>query len=600
MCGIVGGIVNEGVLDYLVTGLKRLEYRGYDSAGVSTMQNGKINYVKSVGKIKELEKKLKNNTIDTNIGIGHTRWATHGKVSEENAHPHIVGSVSIVHNGIIENYKEIKEEFNIKANSETDTEVVAYLLDMFFKETKDPLKTVKKMSAKLEGMFSLGIIFAGIDKIYAVRSGSPLVVGKNDSESFLASDTYPMIDYADSYTRLEENQIAVLSKNNIEIFDWDLNLIEANFKKLDIAQSTLSKGNYKYYMEKEIYEQVTVFMDTIQDRISNDRKSTDFRDLDLKPYKRIHIVACGTAWHAGLMGKYYIEEFARIPVDIEVASEFRYRNPILSKETLIIFISQSGETADTLAALKQAKSKGIKTLAICNRPDSSLDREADYTVLTRAGMEIGVAATKSFLTQMGIIFLLALEFAKQNNSMEQAKIAEILKKFVHLPVLIEKTFKTNTLTKEAAQIFRKIKRFMFLGRGFHYPIALEGALKLKEITYISAEGYPAGELKHGPIALVDDDLVAVAIAPKDRLYNKTINGIEEIVSRSGKILAIGTEGDSKLKELSDVFISIPDLEEIFLPFIEIIPIQFFALNMAIAKGTDVDNPRNLAKSVTVE
>ena len=600
MCGIVGGIVNDGVLDYLLTGLKRLEYRGYDSAGVSTMKGGNINYVKSVGKIKSLENKLQDYSIDSNVGIGHTRWATHGKVSEQNAHPHIVGNVSIVHNGIVENYKDLKEEFKIKTNSETDTEVIAYLLDMFFKETGDPLKTVKKMSKKLEGMFSLGIIFSGINKIYAVRSGSPLVVGKNNTETFLASDTYPMIDYADSYARLEENQIAVLSKNDIKIYDWDLNLIELNFKRLDIAQSTLSKGVYKYYMEKEIYEQVTVFMDTIQDRISPDRSTTDFRDLDLKDYKRIHIVACGTAWHAGLMGKYYIEEFAKIPVDIEVASEFRYRNPILTKETLVIFISQSGETADTLAALKQAKLKGVKTLAICNRPDSSLDREADYTILTRAGMEIGVAATKSFLTQMGIVFLLALELAKQNKAMKQDDISNILQKFVHLPVIIEKVFKTAAITKEAAQVFRKAKRFLFLGRGFHYPIALEGALKLKEITYLSAEGYPAGELKHGPIALVDDDLVAVAIAPKDRLYNKTTNSIEEIISRSGHIFSIGTEGDKKLEEISDIFIGIPDLEEIFLPFIEIVPIQFFALNMAISKGTDVDNPRNLAKSVTVE
>lgn len=611
MCGIVGAVSknDQNVLEYILTGLKRLEYRGYDSSGVCIFDGEAFSIVRSVGKIKELEKKLHDTDMSSHIGIGHTRWATHGKVSERNAHPHEVGSVSIVHNGIIENYAQLKEELHHngrKFNSETDTEIIAHLLDIEYQKEKDELKAIIKSIKRLHGMFSLGILFKG-DKntVFAVKCGTPLVVGKSTGSSYIASDVYPLVEYADSYAFLEDYEIARITPDKITVYNVDGKEINKQFNVLNITSDELSKGGYRYYMEKEIHEQAQVIVNTIQDRISASRDEVIFDDLPLKKeqlknIKRICIVACGTAWHAALLGKYFIEKYARIPVEVDVASEFRYREPIVSKDVLTILISQSGETADTIAAGREAKKRGSFIIAICNKPNSTMDRESDFTIFTQAGPEIGVAATKSFTAQTSVLLLVALYLSDTFGLIDKKKLNSILEDFVKIPFQIETVLKLSEVVSGVAAKYLKFKTFLFIGRGIHYPIALEGALKLKEITYLHAEGYAAGELKHGPIALVDEDLALVAVCPKDELYEKSISNIEEVSARGASIIAIGTEGDERLSKISDIFIPIPLINNDLLPILEVIPMQIFALNVAIKKGTDVDKPRNLAKSVTVE
>ena len=611
MCGIVGAVSKKekDVLEYILTGLKRLEYRGYDSSGVCILDGESFNIVRSVGKIKELEKKLHEAELSSHIGIGHTRWATHGKVSERNAHPHIVGDVALVHNGIIENYAELKEELinkGCKFNSETDTEIIAHLLDIEYQKERNELKAIMNSIKRLHGMFSLGILFKGDqDTVFAVKCGTPLVAGKSQTSSYIASDVYPLVEYAESYAFLEDYEIAKMTSDRITVYNTKGQEISKRFDVLNITSDELSKGGYRYYMEKEIHEQAQVIVNTIQDRISASRDEVIFDDMplkkeQLKDIKRICIVACGTAWHAALLGKYFIEKYARIPVEVDVASEFRYRNPVVSKDVLTILISQSGETADTIAAGREAKKMGSLVFAICNKPNSTMDRESVFTIFTQAGPEIGVAATKSFTAQTSILLLIALYFGDSLDLIKKEKLKMVLEDLVKIPFQIEHVLKLSEVISSVASKYLRFKTFLFIGRGVHFPIALEGALKLKEITYLHAEGYAAGELKHGPIALVDDELALIAICPKDELYEKSISNIEEVSARGGSIIAIGTEGDHRLEKISDVFIPLPIINNDLMPILEVIPMQILALNVAIKKGTDVDKPRNLAKSVTVE
>ncbi|MEI6092146.1 MAG: glutamine--fructose-6-phosphate transaminase (isomerizing) [bacterium] len=611
MCGIVGAVSkgNKNVLEYILTGLKRLEYRGYDSSGVCMLSGDDFTTVRAVGKIKELEHKLHDTHLSSHIGIGHTRWATHGKVSEKNAHPHIVGNIALVHNGIIENYSELKDELIKKGRefqSETDTEIIAHLLDMEYQKGKDELKAILNTIKKLHGMFSLGILFKNCpNTLFAVKCGTPLVAGKSSDTSFIASDVYPLVEYAETYAFLEDYEIARIEPNDIIVYNVKGKKVEKVFNPLNITGEELSKGGYKYYMEKEIHEQPQVIVNTIQDRISASRDEIIFDDLplskeQLRQIKRICIVGCGTAWHAGLLGKYYIEKYARIPVEVDVASEYRYRDPVTSKDVLTIMISQSGETADTLAAGREAKKKGSFLMCICNKPNSTMNRESNYTVFTQAGPEIGVAATKSFTSQVSVLLLFALYLGDVVGKLDKKELKNILEELVKIPFQIENVLKLSDLISETASKYLKFRTFLFIGRGVHYPIALEGALKLKEITYLHAEGYASGELKHGPIALVDNDLVLIAVCPKDDLYEKSLSNIEEVSARGGSIIAIGTEGDKRLEKISDVFIPLPVVNKDLMPILEVVPIQVLALNVAVKKGTDVDKPRNLAKSVTVE
>jgi glucosamine--fructose-6-phosphate aminotransferase (isomerizing) len=611
MCGIVGAVGRQdiNVLNYIVTGLKRLEYRGYDSSGVCILNGESFNTVRAVGKIKELEAKLGSAKLFSHIGIGHTRWATHGKVSEKNAHPHTVGNVAIVHNGIIENYAELKEDLikrGHKFDSETDTEIIAHLLDEEYSSTRDELTCIINTIKQLKGMFSLGIVFKNKQELlFAVKCGTPLVLGRNSHSSYIASDVYPLVEYADDYAFLEDYEIAKLEPKKVTVFNVNGKEVEKHFHKLDITSDELSKGGYKFYMEKEIHEQPQVIVDTIQDRISPSRDRVILEDLpltdeQLRRFKRIYIVACGTAWHAGLLGKYFIEKYARIPVEVDVASEFRYRNPILSNEVLTILISQSGETADTLAAGREARKHGSFVIAICNKPNSTMNREADFTIFTQAGSEIGVAATKSFTSQLSVLLLFALYMGKALKTINDDEIKPVLNDLVKIPYQMEQMLEHSGTINDVASMYSKHKTFLFIGRGIHYPIALEGALKLKEITYLHAEGYASGELKHGPIALVDEELVLIAICPKDDLYEKTISNIEEVRARGGDVIAIGSIGDERLKAMSNIFIPMPIVAKDLMPLLEVIPAQLLALNVAIKKGADVDKPRNLAKSVTVE
>ncbi len=611
MCGIVGAIGRKdtNVLNYIVTGLKRLEYRGYDSSGICILNEGTFNKVRAVGKIKELEAKLESIKLVSHIGIGHTRWATHGKVSEKNAHPHIAGSVALVHNGIIENYAELKEALIKKDRSfksETDTEIIAHLIDESYTRTKDPLAAIKSTIKQLKGMFSLGIMFKeDCNSFFAVKCGTPLVVGRDKDSSYIASDVYPLVEYADEYAFLEDHEIAKISPDHITVFNIEGKELEKKFQHLEIKSEDLSKGGYRYYMEKEIHEQPQVMVDTLQDRISASRDKVLLEDLpltdeDLCRFKRVYIVACGTAWHAGMLGKYFIEKYARVPVEVDVASEFRYRDPILSNDVLTILISQSGETADTLAAGRQAKKSGSFVIAICNKPNSTMNRESDFTIFTQAGSEIGVAATKSFTSQASTMLLLSLYMGKALKTISDDEIKPILNDMVKIPFQMEQVLKHSEIVSNVASMYSKHKTFLFIGRGVHFPIALEGALKLKEITYLHAEGYAAGELKHGPIALVDNELVLVAICPKDELYEKTISNIEEVRARGGDVISIGSEGDERLKAMSNIFIPMPLVSKDLMPLLEVIPVQLLALSVAIQKGADVDKPRNLAKSVTVE
>jgi len=613
MCGIVGYIGNRQAYPILIKGLQRLEYRGYDSAGIALLHNDKLNVYKAKGKVSDLVHFAEQKDITGTIGIAHTRWATHGEPNQINAHPHYSQSeeLAIIHNGIIENYAVLKE--GLKAHgyvfqSQTDTEVLIQLIEYVKKSNKVSLtKAVQLALNQVVGAYAIAVIEKGNpDIIVAARKGSPLVVGIGEDEFFLASDATPIVEYTDKVVYIGEEEIVTLQRGK-ELKIKTIGDVEKTpeIKKLEMTLNQLEKGGYPHFMIKEINEQPKTLSDSMRGRVSleeNEIKLSGFIDNKEKflNAKRIIITACGTSWHAGLIGKYAIEEFARIPVEVEYSSEFRYRKPVINKDDLVIAISQSGETADTLAAVELAKSHGAFIFGICNVVGSSIPRNTDSGCYTHAGPEIGVASTKAFTAQVTVLTMLALLIGKEKGELDVSKYKKIVSELGRIPEKIAHLLKQNTDIAEFAKTFTYAQNFIYLGRGYNFPVALEGALKLKEISYIHAEGYPAAEMKHGPIALISQEMPVVVIAPSSGMYEKVVSNIQEIKARKGRIISIVTEGDVEVSNLSDYSISIPDTEECLTPLLAAIPLQLLAYHIAVVKGCDVDQPRNLAKSVTVE
>jgi glucosamine--fructose-6-phosphate aminotransferase (isomerizing) len=609
MCGIVGYIGPRETAKVLIDGLKRLEYRGYDSAGIAVFHRGKVEIRRKEGKLTRLEGLIGGEAFDGKVGIGHTRWATHGRPSDENAHPHKAGKVAVVHNGIIENYLSLKGVLKNKGHiftSETDTEIISHLIDEFVREGYPPLEAVRIALDKIRGSYALGILFEGDENcLIGARKESPLVIGLGEKEYFIASDIPPVLPYTQDFIYMEDGEIALLSPNGVKVFDGKGDEVMKKPKRVNWNPLMAEKGGYKHFMLKEIFEQPRAVIDTVRGRLSEEKgdavlEDIHFDPLFLKKMRRITLIACGTSYHAALVGKFLIEEFCRIPVEADIGSEFRYRSPIIGENDLLVAISQSGETADTLAALREAKRKGAMTLAICNVVESSLAREADYVIYTHAGPEIGVASTKTFATQLVILFLLALRMGRELGilSFEQGK--GLIEELVKVPHLMEEMLKTSNQVAKIARKYLHSRDFLYLGRGINYPIALEGALKLKEISYVHAEGYPAGEMKHGPIALIDREVPVVVLATKNDVYEKVISNIEEAKAREGRVIALASPSDQEIVKKVDDVISIPETIPSLTPILLTIPLQLLAYYMADFKGTDVDQPRNLAKSVTVE
>lgn len=605
MCGIIGYIGNENALERVIYGLKRLEYRGYDSAGVSIIENGKILRYRAKGKVENLIERIKNKKIRGTTGIGHTRWATHGKPSDENAHPHIdcSGKISIVHNGIIENYFEIKEKLKRKHkfSSETDTEVFAHLIEDFIDQGLE--NAVKKAITKIKGMYSLVIISSDEpDRIIAARQGSPLVIGIGKGECFVSSDVPSFLKYTNNATFLEDGDIAVITKNKVMIFNNN-KLVKRSIKQIHWTDKQAEKAGFQHFMLKEIMEEPQAFEDTIIGKFDEKYGNIKFENIDYKKMKNIEnirIIACGTSYHAAIFAKYLFEKYTEINTQVEIGSEIRYANPVFGKKTLLIIISQSGETIDTIEAFKNIKKDAYYSIAIVNVVGSTLSRMLDGVIYTHAGPEIGVAATKTFISQMAVLYLLAFFLAKVKKKMNIKDIKSALKTLRKIPLLIKDILNNKKNIEKIAEKYCSQKDFLYYGRNMNYPIALEGALKLKEISYIHAEGYPAGEMKHGPIALVDDKVPNVFIAPKNNLYEKIINNIEEIKARNGLIISVTNKSNREMEKKSDDVIYIPDIEEDFYPLLAIIPLQLLGYYIGVKKGIDVDKPRNLAKSVTVE
>lgn len=612
MCGIVGYIGEKQAYPILINGLHRLEYRGYDSSGV-TLINGGINSYKQKGKVASLEEFVKDKNIEGKAGIAHTRWATHGVPNDVNAHPHVSNSkeLSIVHNGIIENYETLKKELINRGytfESDTDTEVLINLIeDIKIKEKVDLIEAVRIALNSVIGAYAIVIASTdNPDMLIAARKGSPLVVGIGDGEFYLASDATPIIEHTKQVVYLEDEEIAIIRKGQ----DLELKTIKNKkrnpyVQELEMSLNALEKQGYDHFMLKEIYEQTESIKDSMRGRLNPDTwevRLGGILDYEQKMVnaKRILIIACGTSWHAGLVGEYLFEEMARIPVEVEYASEFRYRNPIITEDDVVIAISQSGETADTLAAIELAKSKGATILGVCNVVGSSIARVTDAGSYTHAGPEIGVASTKAFTAQVTILTLMALRIAKLKGSLSASKYQQIINELYNIPAKVEQALKSDKEVEKIAYKFKDSKNFLYLGRGFNFPVALEGALKLKEISYIHAEGYPAAEMKHGPIALIDEDMPTVVIGTNKSIYDKVISNIQEIKARSGVIIAVVPVGDETIKEIADYTIEVPETHEFLDPLINTIPLQLLSYHIAVMRGCNVDQPRNLAKSVTVE
>ena len=611
MCGIVGYIGPRDAYPILIKGLKRLEYRGYDSAGIALLNEG-LNVYKCSGKVADLEAFIHDKDISGTLGMAHTRWATHGEPNDVNAHPHFSQSenLAIIHNGIIENYQTLKEELINRGHqfsSDTDTEVLIQLVeDIIENENVELEEAIRIALNQVVGAYAIVIISKDDqDTLYAARKGSPLVVGVGKDEFFLASDATPIVEYTKNVVYLDDEEIAIISRNG----DFKIKTIRNKEKtpyiqKLEINLSALEKGGFDHFMLKEIYEQPKSILDSIRGRLRPNGEVIlgGILDYEQKIFnaRRIIIIACGTSWHAGLVGEYLIEDIARIPVEVEYASEFRYRNPVITEDDVVIAISQSGETADTLAAIEMAKSKGATILGICNVVGSSIARATHAGVYTHAGPEIGVASTKAFTAQVTILILLALRIARKKGHITQSKYHQYFHEIELIPKKIEKTLKVNKFVKEIAEKYKGARNFLYLGRGYNFPVALEGALKLKEISYIHAEGYPAAEMKHGPIALIDEELPVVFIAPNTGTYEKVVSNIEEVKARKGKIIAIVTEGDTAVRRLADYVIEIPETEEFLTPLLATIPLQLLSYHIGVMRGCNIDQPRNLAKSVTVE
>ncbi len=591
-------------------GLRRLEYRGYDSAGVAVFHGGNIEVRRARGKLKVLEEMIGGESFNGRIGIGHTRWATHGRPSDDNAHPHKAGSIAVVHNGIIENYLSLKKvltEAGRIFTSETDTEVIAHLIDHFLGKGLSFEEAVRHALTEIKGSYALGILCEKEPtKLIGARNESPLVVGLGEGELFIASDTPAVLTYTRDFIFLEDGEMAVLSDGEAEILDLEGKVIPREPKRVMWNPLMAEKGGYKHFMLKEIMEQPRAVTDTIRGRISEDTSEVVFEGLDpdgelVKEINKIAIVACGTSYHAALVGRYVIESLCRIPVEADIGSEFRYRNPLVDDKTLLVAISQSGETADTLAALREGKRRGARTLAICNVVESSLSRESDYTIFTYAGPEIGVASTKAFSTQLVTLYLLSLFLGKRSGQIGHAQMGELIGELVRLPHSLEEVVRGYKEIERVARKYVNAENFLYLGRGINYPIALEGALKLKEISYIHAEGYPAGEMKHGPIALIDREMPVVVLATRDdTAYEKVMNNIEEVHAREGRIIALASQGDREIASKVEDVIALPHTTALLTPVLLTIPLQLLAYYIADFKGNDVDQPRNLAKSVTVE
>ncbi|MFH2071084.1 MAG: glutamine--fructose-6-phosphate transaminase (isomerizing) [Elusimicrobiota bacterium] len=610
MCGIVGYIGKNNAVEIILEGLKRLEYRGYDSAGIAVLTGNGISVVRCAGKLANLSAQLARKPVSGNLGVGHTRWATHGKPSEENAHPHMdcKNKIVVVHNGIIENFMELKKELTKEGHrfsSETDTEVIVHLIEKYY-DGRDLFAAVFRATKKLAGAYALGIISADEpDKLVAVRKDSPLVVGigKDRQEFFIASDVPALLPYTKNFIFLEDDEFAVLTPPMAEIINSKGRKVSRQPVEISWDPIMAEKGGYKHFMLKEIFEQPASMRDTLRGRILNNDiylEDLSISDNFLKRVNKIFILACGTSYHAGLIGKFLIEGLVRLPVEVDIASEFRYRQPVINPGSLVIAITQSGETADTLAAMRLSKKAGATTLTICNVVGSTATREADGIIYTHCGPEIGVASTKAFTGQLVTLFLLAFYLAKTRKTIPQKRYSGLIKELLHIPQLSEAVLKKSRCIRELAGMFYKKSDFLYLGRGINYPVALEGALKLKEISYIHAEGYPAGEMKHGPIALIDENMPVVAIATGSPLLKKIISNIQEAKTRNGITIGITTRGDKIPDGLLDYVIDMPAVEEIFTPVLNVIPLQLLAYYIADIRGCDVDQPRNLAKSVTVE
>ena len=612
MCGIVGYIGNREAWEVVIKGLHRLEYRGYDSAGVALIADNQLNIYKKAGKVSDLEQFTQGKNLSGSIGMGHTRWATHGAPSDRNSHPHTSGDgrLTIIHNGIIENYSTIKEELAARGHhfsSDTDTEVLIHLIEEILKQNHVDLREAVRLALnEVVGAYALVIMSEEEpDQLIAARKGSPMVIGVGHNEYFIASDASPIVEFTKNVIYLKDNEIAYLKRNELLIKSIDNTIQTPYIQELELKLEMLEKGGYDHFMLKEIYEQPRSIQDCMRGRIYPREGKVQLGGIKeytekLKNIDRIIIVACGTSWHAGLVGEYLLEEYARIPVEVEYASEFRYRNPVISEKDIVIAISQSGETADTMAAITLAKEKGATIFGICNVVGSSIPRISHAGIYTHAGPEIGVASTKAFTAQVTALTQLAFYMAQQRGTITQSQLINLLTELDAIPALVEKSLQANEKIKAIAEKFIHSRNCLFLGRGSGFPVALEGALKLKEISYIHAEGYPAAEMKHGPIALIDEEMPVIVIATKNSSYEKVISNIQEVKARKGIIIAIVTEGDTEVKKMADYVIEIPDASEAFLPLIATIPLQLISYHIAVLRGCNVDQPRNLAKSVTVE
>ncbi|MBR5485302.1 MAG: glutamine--fructose-6-phosphate transaminase (isomerizing) [Oscillospiraceae bacterium] len=605
MCGIIGYVGQSQAAECLLHGLGCLEYRGYDSAGISVFEQDGITTVKTKGRVADLAAALKSQPVNSKCGIAHTRWATHGVPSDVNAHPHATEKLSLVHNGIIENYMELKEMLKnqgVSFVSQTDTEVVARLLDLYYEG--DPMAAIKKTLEKIEGSYALGILFRDFpNRVYGVRKGSPLIAAVSDDGSFLASDIPAVLAYTRKYYLMEEGEICLLSEDDVKFFNFDGEAVEKQLLTSALTLQQAEKGGYEHFMLKEIYEQPTALRSTLSPRISNGMPCfvrDGIHDGFFEEFDRLHIVACGSAYYAGCVGKHLLGKFGRLPVEMQIASEFRYCEPVLDKRDLVIIISQSGETADSLAALRYAKAKGIKTLAIVNVAASSIAREADYVIYTYAGPEIAVATTKGFAVQVGVLYLLSFQWALARKTADADTVKANVAALLDTVDKLEEAFKLNESCERIAKTLVDAQSMFYIGRGQDYSMSLEGALKLKEISYIHCEAYAAGELKHGTISLITEGTPVIAMVTDNRLAAKTISNVEEVKARGGRIIAICTEQNIPSGDAYDELIVLPKTEEAFAPLLAIVPLQLLAYHTACAKGCDVDKPRNLAKSVTVE
>jgi glucosamine--fructose-6-phosphate aminotransferase (isomerizing) len=624
MCGIVGYVGKKQVVPVIIDGLRRLEYRGYDSAGIAVAggENG-LQIRRAEGKLRNLEEIIRHNPIDGTYGIGHTRWATHGRPSEENAHPHrdCSGTIVVVHNGIVENYLALKKQLREEGHTyktETDTEVIAHLIEKYFilenPDKKISLEEAVRITVKkLKGVFALAVICSSEpNKIIAARNGPPAVIGLGKDEYFVASDVPAILYHTRDLFFLGDGDLAILTPEGVTLTDFDGKPVQREVQHITWDPIMAEKGGFKHFMLKEIYEQPRAVRDTAMGRISFDTGKVfldqmDISDEEFRNLRKLNIAACGTSWHAGLAGKYMIERIARVPVEVDYASEFRYRNPLIEKDEMTMVITQSGETADTIAAQRESKSRGAKTIAICNVVGAMIAREADGTIYTHAGPEIGVASTKAFTSQLVALFLFALRLGQIRGTISDEESIKLAQELSRLPGALEAVLSRDEELDELSRTYQRVQDFLFLGRGIHFPIALEGALKLKEISYIHAEGYAAGEMKHGPNALIDEDLPVVIIATQDKndpgsvlRYEKTMSNLKEVKARSGRVIALATEGDEEISEAADHVIFVPPAPELLLPILEIVPLQLLAYHIAVRRGCDVDQPRNLAKSVTVE